>query len=86
MPDKIDFNAILKNLSEDEMRQLNKATQEKINAIDETTQKQARSRVRHDIKTLYVKSNSCNFLIDDYNELLSESKQNASSSIPPWKA
>ena len=35
MPDKIDFNAILKNLSEDEMRQLNKATQEKINAIDE---------------------------------------------------
>lgn len=40
MPDKIDFNAILKNLSEDEMRQLNKATQEKINAIDETTQKQ----------------------------------------------
>lgn len=35
MPDKFDINAILKNLSEDEVRQLNKATQEKINAIDE---------------------------------------------------
>ena len=38
-----------------------------VDSTDETTQKQARSRVRHDIKTLYVKSNSCNFLIDDYN-------------------
>jgi hypothetical protein len=32
---KFDINTILKNLSEDEIRQLNKVTQEKINAIDE---------------------------------------------------
>lgn len=38
-----------------------------VDSTDETTQKQARSRVRHDIKTLYIKSNNCNFLIDDYN-------------------
>ena len=32
---KFDINSILKNLSEDEIRQLNEVTQEKINAIDE---------------------------------------------------
>lgn len=38
-----------------------------IDDTDETTQIQARSRVRHDIKTLYVKSLSTKLLIDDNN-------------------
>lgn len=50
MPDKIDVNTILKNLSEDEIKALNKATQEKISAIDEEKARKQKLKENYALK------------------------------------